>query len=239
MLWGGVALTSPFLLRAIHIGEISNAWAHALYLIAVMSWFDRRTDWRVRWLLGTLVVLMHTGITITYLATMATYVVWQWIAERKIPQHTILIVTTSMFIGGILYYSQFVTTILGGAGIPGCPPDYPLAVRFSTIGDGWVWPILISALGGLLLSKSRTITHMIMVGLGAALLAWAMLLVRDQTVRWALALVPFVALSASIWLGRIAQKRTAGWVLTVSVALFGLWVVYVERWEQVVRYLHE
>jgi hypothetical protein len=150
-----------------------------------------------------------------------------------------LVVITSVSLGGLLYYSQFITMMLGNASIPGCPPNYPLAVRFSTVGDGWVWPVLISALGGLLISKPRTITHMIVVGMGAAVIAWAMLFVRDQTVRWAMALVPFVAVSASIWLGHIAQKHAAGRVLAISVMLFGLWAIYIERWEQVIRYLHD
>jgi hypothetical protein len=77
------------------------------------------------------------------------------------------------------------------------------------------------------------------VGIGAAVVAWMMLLIRDQTVRWALALLPFMALSACIWLGLIAQKRVAGRILAVSTVLFGLWVVYVDRWEEVIRYLHD
>jgi hypothetical protein len=237
--WGVLALTSPFLLRAIHIGEITNAWAHALYLVAVMSWFDQRADWRIRALMSMFVVLTHTGITITYLATMATYVAWRWVHEKQVPFHTILVVGISVGLGGALYYSQFVTTIFNSVSIPGCPPNYPLAVRFSTIGDGWVWPLMISAIGGLLISKPHTIRHMIAGGLGAAVIALAMLLVRDQTVRWAMALVPFVALSASMWLGIIAQKQRAGRLFALSTLFLGLWMIYHERWEQVVRYLHE
>ena len=239
LFWVGLALASPFLLRAIHIGEITNAWAHALFLVAIMSWFDQRVDWRIRGIFSTLVILTHTGITITYIASMATYVVWQWIAERKIPTQTLIVVCASVMIGGLLYYSQFVTTMIGSAGIPGCPPNYPLAVRFSTIGDGWQWPVMISALIGLSISTPHTIRRMIVVGIGAAVVAWMMLLIRDQTVRWALALLPFMALSACIWLGLIAQKRVAGRILAVSTVLFGLWVVYVDRWEEVIRYLHD
>lgn len=237
--WSAFAISSPFLLRALHIGEISNAWAHALYITAVMSWFDPARHWRSRLLLSTLVILSHTGITITYLATMATYVGWQWASTRTLPRTTVMVIIASVAIGGVLYYSQFVTTVLGSPTIPGCPPQYPLAVRYSTIGDGWGWTLIISALCGLGLTNHRLIRQIVGIGGGAAVIALAMLLIRDQTVRWALALVPFVALSASIWLAQIAQKRVAGRVLAVSTLLLGIWMIYVERWEQVVRYLHD
>jgi hypothetical protein len=237
--WSGFAISSPFLIRALHIGEISNAWAHALYIIAVMSWFDPSRHWRSRLLLSTLVILSHTGISITYLATMAMYVVWQWMSTRIFPRTTLMVVITSVVIGGMLYYSQFITTVLGSPVIAGCPPLYPLSVRYSTIGDGWSWALIVSALCGIGLSNRGLIRQIIGIGGGAAVVALAMLLIRDQTVRWALALVPFVALSASIWLAQIAQKQVAGRVLAASALLFGVWVIYVERWEQVVLYLHD
>ena len=237
--WSGFAISSPFLLRALHIGEISNAWAHALYLVAIMSWFDPQRDWRTRLLLSTLVILTHTGITITYLASVATYTIWQWVSTRTLPRTSIMVLATSIGIGGIIYYSQFIATVLGSPVIDGCPPQYPLAVRYSTIGDGWVWPVLISAACGMGLSIGSRTRQLLLVGFGAAIIALAMLLVRDQTVRWALALTPFVALSASIWLAAIAQKRWSGRVLAVSMLLFGVWMIYVERWAQVVRYLHD
>ena len=239
MFWSGLAFSSPFLLRALHIGEISNAWAHALYITAVMSWFDPARHWRSRLLLSTLVILSHTGITITYLTTMATYVVWQWASTRTPPRTTVMVMIASVAIGGVLYYSQFVTTVLGSPIIAGCPPQYPLAVRYSTIGDGWEWAIVISALGGIGLSNRGLIRQIIGIGCGAAVIALAMLLIRDQTVRWALALVPFVALSASFWLMQIAKKQVAGRIFAISTLLFSVWIVYAERWEQVVRYLHD
>lgn len=239
VIWGGFAMSSPFLLRALHIGEMSNAWAHALYLIAVMSWFDRQRDWRIRLVLSTLVIMSHTGITITYLATMATYVIWQWARIRTFSRTPIIIIMTSVVIGGLLYYSQFITTIFGSPAIAGCPPQYPLAIRYSAIGDGWSWALVVSALCGVGLSNRSTERTLIAIGVGAAVVALAMLLVRDQTVRWALALVPFAALSASIWLNRIAQKQHAGRIFAVSVLLFGVWMIYIERWAQVVRYLHD
>lgn len=237
--WSGFAISSPFLLRALHIGEISNAWAHALYVIAVMSWFDPARRWRSRLLLSALVILSHTGITISYLATIGSYVVWQWVSTRIFPRTPFLIIIASVAIGGILYYSQFITTVLGSPVIAGCPPQYSLPIRYSTMGDGWVWALVVSALCGIGVSSRTTFRQIIGVGVGAALIALAMLLIRDQTVRWALALVPFVALSASIWLSHIAHKRIAGRILAVSVLLFGVWMIYVERWEQVVRYLHD
>jgi hypothetical protein len=239
LFWVGFAITSPFLMRAIHIGEMSNAWAHALYIIAVLSWFDQRADWRIRWLLGFVVVLTHTGITITYLATMATYVAWQWYTEKKFPLQTLLVIGASVSLGGALYYSQFIATVFNSVSIPGCPPNYPIAVRFSTIGDGWVWPLIISALGGLGLSTSHTVRRIIVVGIGAAVVALVLLLIRDQTVRWALALVPFIALSASLWLGYIAQKQRAGRIFALSAFMLGVWMIYHERWEQLFRYLHD
>lgn len=239
VLWSGLTISSPFLLRALHIGEISNAWAHALYLIAVMSWFDPARHWRSRLLLSTLVILSHTGITITYLATMATYVIWQWLTTRSLPRIPLQVIGASVVIGGLFYYSQFITTVLGSPTIAGCPPQYPLMVRYSTIGDGWYWTIIISALIGFSLSSRNSTRQIITIGAGAAILALAMLLIRDQTVRWALAVMPFVALSASIWFTWIAQRRLAGRILAVATVLLGLWMVYFERWEQVVRYLHD
>jgi hypothetical protein len=238
-IWAAIALSSPFLIRALHIGEVSNAWAHALYIIAVMSWFDQRHDWRTRLLLSTLVMMTHTGITITYLATMAIFVGWQWFVERKFPRTPAFIVAASAGIGGLLYYSQYVVTVLGSPDIAGCPPNYPIAVRFSTVADMWVWPLVISALGGFWMSMRTSMRHLIVIGVGAAGVALAMLLVRDQTVRWALALTPFVALSASIWLWHIAHKYSAGRILAISIVLFSIWTIYVDRWEQVIRYLHD
>lgn len=99
--------------------------------------------------------------------------------------------------------------------------------------------MVLCAVIGLGISTPNTIRQLIVVGIGATVVAWGMLLIRDQSVRWALALVPFAALSASILLYQIAHKRAAGRVLAISTVLFGLWIVYVERWEQVIRYLHD
>lgn len=237
--WGGFAIASPFLLRAIHIGEISNAWAHALYLVAVMSWFDQQRDWRVRLLLSMLVILSHTGMTITYLATMATYVVWMWMRTRTFPHIPFLVVLVSTIICGFIYYSQFIPSVLQSPTIAGCPPNYALAIRFGAISNGWVWPLIIAGLCGFGLSTQPAFRTLIVIGCGATLIALTMLIFRDQTVRWALAFTPFVAMSASIWLHRLAQKSLSGKVMSISIVLFGIWLILYERWEQVVHYLHD
>lgn len=238
LIWGIFAASSPFLVRALHIGEISNTWAHALYLVAVMSWFDTRSDWRVRGGLSLLVLLSHTGITITYLATMLVFCAWKWREHRRVPLHDLLILTSSLAIGGMIYYSQFLTTTVAGVAVAGCPPNYPIAVRMSTVANDWAWPLFISGMVGLMIPASVRTRQWVMMGIGAAILSIALLLFRDQTVRWALAVTPFVALPASFILIGFMRRQRAGKIMALCVILLSIWMIYAMRWEYVRVYLH-
>lgn len=236
--WSLLATANPFLIRAINIGEISNVWAHAIYLVAVMSWFDKRLDWRIRSLLSVLVVLSHTGITLTYMATMAGYSAWQYFATRRIPFQQILILIASISIAVLVYYGQFVATVLASPRFEGCPPNYPLTIRFSTIGDSWIWPIVIASVAGGIVAIRASLNQIIVIGASAAIAAFALLVLRDQTVRWALAFMPFAMISGSYFLYHLCKKQRAGIIVCGAVVAYSLWLIFAERWEFMIQYLH-
>ena len=231
-------VNNMFLMRALHIGEISNSWAHGLYIIAVLSWFDQRTTMSLRVLMAALVMLTHTGIIITFLTTLGVYSLFKWVTERKTPIHEMLALAIATSIAATLYFSQFATLLWNNPGIPNCPPNYPLTVRFSTITDNWPWTLVIAGMLGVFFNVRTPIRTMLIIGFSAAIMAWAMLLFRDQTVRWAIALVPFVALSASLWLTNVTRRAWAGTLVAYTTVLYTIWLIYCERWVYLMNYLH-
>ncbi|NBU63926.1 MAG: hypothetical protein EBS29_05420 [Chloroflexia bacterium] len=92
---------------------------------------------------------------------------------------------------------------------------------------------------GLLVLNPSLVRTWIGAGIGAAILSIALLLVTTQTVRWGIAVAPFVAIACAygfhrLWRFGYASKIT----IVMLMAWYGVFW-YSELWHRIMVYLHD
>jgi hypothetical protein len=85
--------------------------------------------------------------------------------------------------------------------------------------------------------RSR-IADIVIPALVVAVLCVGVLLFRDQTVRWAMIVYPFLALIATAALARLSARGAAAKVFALTLGIGVPLVVLVRFWERVYTYLH-
>lgn len=233
-----VASLSTLWWNSVHTGEMTNAWGHALFMIAIASWLDERASslQRVTW--SIIAMLSHSGIVLTYALSMAVLVAVMVMSQRRIPWQ-MLAIHAALGIGIIvIFYSGYGALLNQPPAPAGCPPTYPVAMRFAVIPASYPLFGLIFLAVTLLRSRSHTIATWLAVGLGMAVLSLAVLLVRDQTVRWGIAVAPFMALAISQQWNWARRYGVAARVLYASAILYVVWYFYTGTWQRIISYLH-
>lgn len=234
-----LAFINAPLLRAIHIGELSNAWGQSIALIAMSCWLDRHASRQRQIVWTTMALLSHTGVSVSLAMMLGIFAGVHFINTRQIPRWLIWggVGMAVMVVG--VYYSNFAYLIGQAPGYAGCPPEIPIMVRFG--GVTHMFPILVAgwALIGVCLLQKSPLRTWTWAGLGAAMLSLTMLLVSTQTVRWGIAVAPFVALVAAYGLHRIWRFGRASKVLVITTLVWYGLFWYSELWQRIMIYLHD
>ena len=234
-----LAFINAPLIRAIHVGELSNAWGQSIAVIAMSSWIDRHATRQRQIIWTTMALLSHTGVSVSLSMMLGIFAGLQFINNRHIPRWLIWSgVGVAMMVVGV-YYSNYAFLVGQAPGYVGCPPVIPIALRFGAIVN--VFPAIImcwAGIGLLLLPKSLLRTWL-WAGLGAALLSIILLLIATQTVRWSIAVAPFVVLAAAYGLHKMWRYGWASKVVVITtLGWYGLFW-YSELWQRIMVYLHD
>lgn len=229
--------SSPFF-QSVHIGELTNAWGHALYIVAIVSLFDDEMPVALRGLFGGCALLAHTGIAVTFGLTYGVYVSIRALQLRRIPWQHVLVGVGGVVGSILLYYSVYGALLDQPLKYPGCPPLLPIDQRFGVIAS--VLPgffVLLTIIGAGTLNGTR-LTTLVYTGLCVALISIAILIFRDQTVRWGMAVYPFGALAVGVLFQRIRRYGSAGALLMYT--LFGAYtsMFLIQVWNRIYSYLH-
>lgn len=184
-------------------------------------------------------LLSHTGVSVSLTMMLGLFAGLQFINKRHIPRWFIWSgVGVAVMVLGV-FYSNFAYLVGQAPGYVGCPPIIPVAMRFGGIVN--VFPAIImcwTGIGLFLLPKSL-LRSWIQAGFGAALLAITMLLVATQTVRWSIAVAPFVALAAAYGLHRVWRYGRAGKILVITTVIWYGVFWYSGLWQSIMVYLHD
>ena len=137
-----------------------------------------------------------------------------------------------------LTYSAYAGLVGQPAKYPGCPPGIAWTAKFSHITT--TLPFVLVCLGavGLLGVRRSRIADIVIPALVVAMLSVGVLLFRDQTVRWAMVVYPFLALIATAALARLSARGPASKVFALTLGIGVPVVVMVQFWERVYTYLH-
>lgn len=227
------------LMRAIHTGEMSNAMAHGIVTIALLSWVDSRSSlwWRI--VASSMALLAHTGNSITFMLMVSFLAAHHVLRTRALPSLRSIAIISIPLIPTVLYYVNFLQLIGQVPGYPGCPPTVALAIRIQSLVDVVPLALLGIAVVGIWLIRNARITAVLAAGIGAACIAIGMLLVSTQTVRWGLSVMPFLAVAATWPLVRLWRYGNAGRLLTPLAVLGYVWLQYSATWHRVLHYLHD
>ncbi len=227
------------LLRAAHTGEISNAVAHGLVTIAIISWFDPRTSTGLRILLASIALLAHTGNSISFVIMLGILVLLNIYEKRELSLHRMFPYVVIPICLTLLYYSNYTALIGQAPGYAGCPPVIPLGQRMASLANVIPPAFLLIALLGIGMLNTHLHRTVVRVGVGAALLSASMLLINTQTVRWGISVVPFLALPTAMVLTHMWRIGRAGKLLAVTSTAAWLCVMYIPAWVRVMTYLHD
>lgn len=233
-----VASLSTLWWNSVHIGEMTNAWGHALFMIAIGSWLDERASTLQRMTWSTIVMLSHSGIVLTYVMSMAVLITVIFVTTRRFPWRMIVM---NMAIGVgviVLFYGGYAALVNQAPAPAGCPPSYAITARFAVLPASY--PLFGLAFFAVTLIRSRkhSLLPWYVVGMGMALLSLAVLLVRDQTVRWGIAVAPFIALAISHQWQWSRRYGTAAQVMYITAVLYVAWYFYTGTWQRIISYLH-
>lgn len=227
------------LFRATHIGELSNAIAHGIVTIALISWVDPRTSIWLRMMLSSMALLSHTGNSLTFVLTVVLLAGIICLRKWQRPTLGLLKAWIVPISFAVLYYSNY-TFLLGQApGYAECPPYIPLTVRIWGLRD--VVPfvlIAIAAIGLWFLPISHRYT-VVWAGIGAAIISAGMVLVTTQTVRWGISVIPFLALPCALLLATLWRRGYAARIMTSIGVCAYAWMLYGDIWRRIIIYLHD
>ncbi len=233
-----VASLSTLWWNSVHIGEMTNAWGHALFMIAMGSWLDVRASTLQRGTWSIIAMLSHSGIALTYALSIAVLVIVLTLTTRHIAWR---MVTIHMAIGvGIVvfFYSGYMALFNQAPAPAGCPPTFPILMRYAVIPTSYPLFGLAFLAVTLLRSRHHALFTWYAVGIGMALLSLAVLLVRDQTVRWGIAVTPFIALAVSQHWHWTRHYGVVARIMYASAILYTVWSFYTGAWQRIISYLH-
>jgi len=233
-----VAGVSALWWNSVHIGEMTNAWGHALFMIAVGSWFDERATPLQRATWSVIAMLSHSGIVLTYALSMAVFVAVIFVTTRRFPWRVVAINGALGMAAVVFFYSGYAALLNQAPAPAGCPPTYPISMRFAVLPASYPLFGLVFLAITLLRSRHHPMFIWYAVGLGMALLSLAVLLVRDQTVRWGIAVAPFIALAISQHWYWMRRYGVAARLMYASAVLYVVWYFYTGTWQRIISYLH-
>jgi hypothetical protein len=164
---------------------------------------------------------------------------FQFFNNRHIPRWLIWsgVGMVVMVVG--VYYSNFAYLIGQAPGYAGCPPVIPVTMRFNGIVNVFPTIIMCWAGIGLVVFPKSPVRIWVGAGLGAALCSIAMLFFATQTVRWSIAVEPFVALAAAYGLHRMWRYGRAGKILLITTIIWYGVFWYSGLWQSIMVYLHD
>jgi hypothetical protein len=231
------AWSMPFL-QSVHIGELSNAWGHVLFVAAIAAWFDDQLPRQLKGFFFLAALTVHTGVALSFgmtLGFVGILVYWQ---NRRIPWFLIVLSVGSIVCAFLFYYSGYGSLIGQPLKYPGCPPHAAILARMAQISS--ILPLLfvgIACFGAFLLPSQRTKT-LVLSAILVALLSIGVLLLRDQTVRWGMAFFPFGALAGSFLLVSFGRIGQAGRYFRIALLGTILSLTVGQLWERIYSYLH-
>ncbi len=239
ILFLGLAFINAPLIRAIHVGELTNAWGQSIAVIAMSSWIDRHATRQRQVIWTTMALLSHTGVSVSLSMMLGIFAGIQFIRTRHIPRWLILSSggIAVMVIG--VYYSNFAYLIGQAPGYTGCPPVIPIVARFGGVASMFPFIIIGWAGIGLIVFPKSPVRTWVGAGIGAALCSIAMLFFATQTVRWGIAVAPFVALAAAYGLHKLWRYGRAGKILLITTIMWYGIFWYSELWQRIMVYLHD
>jgi len=234
-----IAFINMPLMRAIHVGELSNAWGQSIALIALCSWIDPHATRQRQVIWTTMALLSHMGVSISLGLMLGLFAGFRLITTKHLPRWLVGSgIGVALFVVG-MYYSNFAFLIGQPPGYAGCPPIIPIITRFTGIGEMFPLIMIGWTIIGLLVLNPSLVRTWIGAGIGAAILSIALLLVTTQTVRWGIAVAPFVAIACAygfhrLWRFGYASKIT----IVMLMAWYGVFW-YSELWHRIMVYLHD
>jgi len=234
-----LAFINAPLMRAIHVGELSNAWGQSIAVIAMSCWIDRHATHQRQIIWTMMALLSHTGVSVSLVTMLGLFAGFRFIHNRNIPRWLIWsgVGVVMMVVGG--YYSNFAYLLGQAPGYAGCPPVIPILARFGGVAS--TFPVIVigwAGIGLVILPKSP-VRIWIGAGLGAAICSIALLLVATQTVRWGIAVAPFVAIAAAYGLHKLWRYGRAGKLLLITTIIWYGVFWYSDVWQRIMIYLHD
>ena len=236
VLWMLVAAISLPFLQAVHIGELTNAWGHAVFLVAVASWHDEKTSPLLRGILLCAALLSHTGIALSTGLVFALVVLEEIRNRRTIPWQTIAVGAAAGCVALVVYYSGYTGLFGQPLKYSACPPVIPFATRFMPVLSALPLALVLTAPIAIPILTDLRARRFITVVLGGALLSIVVLVFRTQTVRWAIEALPAGALILA--LGYAATDKRWVRLILLLGACITVAMSYVALWERVYTYLH-
>lgn len=234
-----IAFINAPLMRAIHIGELSNAWGQSIALIALSCWIDSQASRQRQIVWTTMALLSHTGVSVSLALMLGIFAGLRFIDMRKLPGWLIPSGIGIALMVVAVYYSNFVHLIGQAPGYAGCPPIIPISIRVGGVGSMFPSLLVAWAIVGAMMFPKSVLRTWIWAGLGAAVLSIAMLMVTTQTVRWGIAVAPFVALMAAYGLHKLWRYGRMGKLLVITTLVWYGLFWYSELWQRVMVYLHD
>ena len=231
------AWSLPFL-QSVHIGELSNAWGLAVLLIAVAAWYDARASLTRRTILGAAALLAHTGIALSFGLTLLAMIGYTRIRTRRIPWDMVIAGFIGVLLAVLLTYSAYSGLVGQSAKYPGCPPGIAFATKLSLIPSALPFVVVYLGVVGIRRARPSRFIDMVIPALAVAVISIGVLVFRDQTVRWAMVVYPFLVLSATGVLARLSARGLAAKVLVITLAIGIPTMVMVRFWERIYTYLH-
>ena len=234
-----LAFINAPLIRAIHVGELSNAWGQSIAVIAMSCWIDRHAT-RQRQIIWTMMALLsHTGVSVSLALMLGLFAGFRFIQNRNIPRWLILSgVGMAVMVVGV-YYSNFAYLIGQAPGYAGCPPVTPILARFGSVTSMFPFIMIGWAGIGIAVFPKSPVRMWIGAGFGAAICSIALLVFATQTVRWGIAVAPFVALAAAYGLHKLWRYGRAGKLLVITTIIWYGVFWYSELWQHIMVYLHD
>jgi hypothetical protein len=264
----------PPLLRSFPTGEFANIFGQSL-LVPLLLFLLLGAPHAQRWpaaLLGALLLLLillsHTGVTLSVIALLLAWMPLWWFSQhaaRARPWPLLIAGAAAVLVAMGLFYSSYTALFQQrqalaapqpAAAAPGsaaptgerCPPDHPFGEKlignlrsgFST--EKGLSPLLVTTggLGILWLWKRRPIRLdlALLACWLGTLLSFATLINTDQVVRWQPFLFPALCLGAAPLFASWTRRGRAGVALALVALVYLTWLGVALWADQIVNYLH-